>query len=205
MTVAEIDDNSSYIYKSHKDPGNKGCYFKVIIHKEGNYSFHVDKTPERILEDSRQSAFRYPIAEIEIGRHQGGEVADKKSGNSRRRTLYKDWDLDAGEYIVFVKVHYDAQYEKDYDVNLAIYAEFPCEICLASRDEAIAFSQDEGVQWEGEEQENSGNWNNMNGWGNEGNEGNEGNGNQGWGEQPPNNDGWGEQPPNNNDGWGEQQ
>lgn len=45
LTVAEIDDNASYIYKSHKDPQNKGCYFKVKIFKTGNYSFHVDKTP----------------------------------------------------------------------------------------------------------------------------------------------------------------
>ena len=64
LTVCEIDDNASYIYKSHKDPQNKGCYFRVTIHKAGNYSFHVDKTPERTLEDSRQNQFTYPLAEI---------------------------------------------------------------------------------------------------------------------------------------------
>lgn len=29
LSVAEIDDNASYIYKSVKDPQVKGAYFKI--------------------------------------------------------------------------------------------------------------------------------------------------------------------------------
>lgn len=87
MTIAEIDDNASYIYKSHKDPQNRGCYFKVTIHKTGNYSFHVDKTPKRSFEHSVQSQFTYPLAEIEIGKLNGNSVFGKSGTDSSWRTL----------------------------------------------------------------------------------------------------------------------
>lgn len=29
ITIAEIDDNASYVYKSYKDPKKQGCYFQV--------------------------------------------------------------------------------------------------------------------------------------------------------------------------------
>lgn len=43
-------------------------------------------------------------------------------------------DLMPGEYLVYVKVHHDAQFETVFDVNLAVYAEYPCEVNLASHD-----------------------------------------------------------------------
>lgn len=45
LTVAEINDNASYIYKSMKDRYNEGVYFKIEIVQPGHYSFQVDKTP----------------------------------------------------------------------------------------------------------------------------------------------------------------
>jgi len=45
LTVAEINDNASYIYKSMKDRYNEGVYFKIEIVQPGRYSFQVDKTP----------------------------------------------------------------------------------------------------------------------------------------------------------------
>ena len=72
------------------------------------------------------------MAEIEIGQLNGNAVFGKRGTNSRKRTLYYDIDLDAGVYIAYVRVHYEKQFEKDFDVNLAIYAEFPCEITLAT-------------------------------------------------------------------------
>ena len=59
-------------------------------------------------------------------------VVNKKGTNSRKRTLYYDYDLQPGTYIALVRVHYDKSFEKDFDINLAIYAEFPCAITLAS-------------------------------------------------------------------------
>lgn len=71
LTVAEIDDDASYVYKSYKDAENKGVYFTVEIFKEGLYSFNVDKTPERIYPDKFQEMFRYPSALLELGKVDG--------------------------------------------------------------------------------------------------------------------------------------
>lgn len=45
LTVAEINDNASYVYQSNYDPEIKGVYFTLKIVHEGNYSLQVDKTP----------------------------------------------------------------------------------------------------------------------------------------------------------------
>lgn len=159
----------------------------------------------------------------------GNSVFGKRGTNSRKRTLYYDIDVEAGQYIAFVKIHYDKGLEKDFDVNLAIYAEFPCEIALASKGEAVAFSGNPNVDWNGQEVKSSGAWNELVGYGQlqQGIEGNNGgwsqpSNNGGWGQQPSNdngwgqpsnnggwdqgnsnNGGWGQQPSNNNDGWGQ--
>lgn len=68
LSVAEINDNASYVYKSFKDKNIAGGYYKVTIVKPGYYSFHVDKTPERSFEDKRQSSYNYPTARLDIAR-----------------------------------------------------------------------------------------------------------------------------------------
>ena len=68
MTIAEIDDDASYIYKSHKDPSCLGAYFKVEIYQPGPYAFNLDKTPERIYPDKAQDKYRYPNAFLHVGR-----------------------------------------------------------------------------------------------------------------------------------------
>jgi hypothetical protein len=60
LTVAEINDNASYIYKSMKDKNAEGVYFKVDILQKGYYSFQVDKTPERSFKDKMQDLYQYP-------------------------------------------------------------------------------------------------------------------------------------------------
>lgn len=47
VTVAEINDNASYVYKTMKDKQLGGVYFKVQILKPGYYSFQIDNTPRR--------------------------------------------------------------------------------------------------------------------------------------------------------------
>ncbi|MCB0482885.1 MAG: hypothetical protein KDC83_15760, partial [Flavobacteriales bacterium] len=37
LTIAEIDDDASYVYKSYKDPSCEGAYFKVDIFQAGTY------------------------------------------------------------------------------------------------------------------------------------------------------------------------
>ena len=110
MTVCEVNDDASYIYKSTKDPDNKGVYYQVKIVKEGNYSFHLDKTPERSYPDKTQDEFRYPNATVFIGKFDGEDVSDRKSYASSRRTLYKGYNLEPGTYIVKANIDYDSKF-----------------------------------------------------------------------------------------------
>ena len=116
---------------------------------------------------------------------------------------------------------FDPRWETEYDVNLAVYAEFACDIQIATRSEVVAFTGNPNVQWN-PPQDSSHSWNNMgnsaynpgnsgwgnendnNGWGNNndngwGNNNNNNNNNNGWGNN--NDNGWGNNN-NNNNGWG---
>jgi hypothetical protein len=45
LTVAEVDDNASYIYSTQQSSARKGCYFKVRILQEGVYSLQINQNP----------------------------------------------------------------------------------------------------------------------------------------------------------------
>ena len=47
---------------------------------------------------------------------------------SSSRTTSNKYKLSPGIFIVKVLIEFDPNYETDYDVNLAIYAEYPCNI-----------------------------------------------------------------------------
>lgn len=47
LTIAEINDNASYVYESQHDPACEGVHFTIEVREAGAYSFHIDKTPER--------------------------------------------------------------------------------------------------------------------------------------------------------------
>ena len=68
LTIAEINDNASYVYKSIHDPQAKGVYFKVNIVAHGSYSFQVDNTPERSFTGETQLRYRYPNTWIDLGK-----------------------------------------------------------------------------------------------------------------------------------------
>ena len=68
ITVAEIDDNASYVYESFYDPDIKGAYFTIHVSKSSSYSFQVDKTPERSFTGDKQYQYRYPEGWLEIGK-----------------------------------------------------------------------------------------------------------------------------------------
>jgi len=72
--------------------------------------------------------------------------------------MYHDIDIEAGQYIVFVRIHYEKAFEKDFDVNLAIYAEYPCEIALATAQEADLLAG-RNVDWNPQEEKAGGVWN----------------------------------------------
>ena len=62
MTVAEVNDNASYVYDSFYDPQAKGAYFVIDILHDSKYSFQIDKTPERSFTGEKQINYRYPEA-----------------------------------------------------------------------------------------------------------------------------------------------
>lgn len=71
-----------------------------------------------------------------------------------------------GVYIVKVRIDFDAQWEKDFDVNLAVYAQFPCVITLASKQEATLLAG-KAVNWTGEDKSSNEHtsWNNLGAFG----------------------------------------
>jgi hypothetical protein len=54
LTIAEINDNASYIYKSMKDQNTEGVYFRIDVYNDGEYSLQVDNTPERSFDNKVQ-------------------------------------------------------------------------------------------------------------------------------------------------------
>lgn len=110
ITVAEINDNASYIYKSHKDKNKEGVYFQVEIKKEGLYSLQVDKTPERSFEDSKQSDYNYPMARVDLGVWQNGKIQKLQGFASNSRTTFQKYNMKAGIYVVKVVIEFDHAY-----------------------------------------------------------------------------------------------
>lgn len=105
--MAEIDDNASYVYKSHKDRNKEGCYFTIDIKAEGLYSLQVDKTPERSFEDKRQNSYQYPRATVDLGYYQNGSVQKLQGFSSNKRTTFQKYRMKPGIYIAKVVVDFN--------------------------------------------------------------------------------------------------
>ena len=58
-------------------------------------------------------------------------------------------------------MQFDQRFETDYDVNLAIYAEYACDIQFASREEAVAFTGNHSVVWDPPKTSDKTAWNNL--------------------------------------------
>lgn len=141
---------------------------------------------------------------------------------------FQKYNMKAGVYIVKVKTDFDPNWEKDFDVNLAVYSEYPCVISYATNQEASSLAG-RAVNWSGKETDKqvAGGWNNLAAYGFTSNQGfqdvNNGawnNSNSGWGgnnggwgntggqqpppPQPPQQGGWGQQSGGNTGGWGQQ-
>jgi hypothetical protein len=116
------------------------------------YSLQVDKTPERSFEDKLQNDYNYPTATVELGVLNGNNIQKLPAFQSNARTTQQKFNLKPGTYIVKVRVDFNPQWEKDYDVNLAIYAQYPCVITFASNQEATILAG-RAVNWSGVETE----------------------------------------------------
>lgn len=136
------------------------------------YSLQVDKTPERSFEDKLQNSYNYPTAKVDVGVLNGNNIQKLPAFQSNARTTQQKFNLKPGTYIVKVRIDFDPQWEKDYDVNLAIYAQYPCVISLASKQEATLL-EGRAVNWSGVETEEDKKkpWNNLGAYGWSSNEG----------------------------------
>lgn len=142
ITSAEVKDTASYVYLTQKSSFKKGCYFKVEILKEGEYSLQVNQIPERTFEDKLQENYNYASATLILGRVTGPNQYQWYEGTqSAFRTLFKKHRLPPGQYVVFSKIFFDQKYEKDFEVTLAIYGDGPCRITAAQPQELQRFKE----------------------------------------------------------------
>lgn len=61
--------------------------------------------------------------------------------------MYYKQKLMPGRYVCFVRILYNVEFQDQYDVNLACYSSTACNIQLASKQQAIKFSGNVGVEW----------------------------------------------------------
>lgn len=52
----------------------------------------------------------------------GNSCKKLERASSAKRTLSKGYDLQSGTYVAFVKVDFNDRWEKEFDINLAVYA-----------------------------------------------------------------------------------
>ena len=211
ITIAEVNDTASYIYKSAKDRNEQGVYFKLEIKKAGIYSLQVDKTPERSFEDKRQNDYQYARTTVTLVHLNNGQAEKMQGFMSSQRTSFQKYEMQPGTFLVKVQMDFDPAYEKDYDVNLAVYAAYPCVLTLATNQEA-SLLEGKQVAWTGKDS-SEGEWNDFKAYGTEqggsygGGEGGWGQpqgGQGGWGQPQPEQGGWG-QPQGGQGGWGQPQ
>jgi len=53
--------------------------------------------------------------------------------SSNSRTLYHPNVVPPGVYVCYVKINFDVKFEKVFDINLAIYGDFPCDLRLSDK------------------------------------------------------------------------
>ena len=129
ISVAEINDNASYIYSTQKSTVEEGSYFKVTIYEAGNYSFQINQTDSRCYTEEERKVYRYVNSTLKFAKVLGNDEYEELEGISEtKRTLFKKHYLQPGEYMVWGRIQYNKTYEKDYDLTLAVYADYVCEV-----------------------------------------------------------------------------
>ena len=125
------------MYESYHDPECSGVYFIINVLKKGFYSLHVDKTPERsIIDCSSNDRYIYPVGELGLRKVDGVRSIVYQGLISKRRSLFRSYELIPGKYVAFVRIKYNRSQEKDFEVNLAVYSEYACEISIATTEDA---------------------------------------------------------------------
>lgn len=128
ITIAEIHDGASYVYSTQPSEDGQGRFFRVRIFKQGEYSFQLNQTPERLLQESQGGRFQYHPATMNIGQLlPNGDLKWYRGTQSSFRTLFRKLELTPGDYIVYTQQKY---YKSDpfRDITLAICGQNYCQI-----------------------------------------------------------------------------
>ncbi len=102
------------------------------IFETSRYSFQIDKTPKRFFGVKERLNYKYPVAYCKIFRSNGEQV---HNFHDDERTTSRRYTLDKGVYYAMVKIEFNATFERDYDVTLAVYSPAGCAVVLATRTE----------------------------------------------------------------------
>ena len=97
-----------------------------------------------------QNSYRYPNAKVDLGFWNNGQVQKLQGFSSSKRTTFQKYNMRPGTYIAKVVMDFDPKWEKEYDVNLAVYAQYPCEVKLATPEQATALAGHQ-TSWTGQE------------------------------------------------------
>lgn len=116
------------MYHTKHPKKGKGCYFRLTIFKEGKYSLQINQTPGRVYPQKYQKGYKYVTTTLLIGRVEGNNVEYYEGSQSAYRTLFKKHTLKPGEYVVFTKIYFNQKYEMDYEVTLAVYGDYVCQV-----------------------------------------------------------------------------
>ena len=52
-----------------------------------------------------------------------------------------------------MKTDYNPKFEKDFNLNLAVYGDYPCKIEMSSHKDAVIFTNDPKVEWPRQEED----------------------------------------------------
>jgi hypothetical protein len=66
---------------------------------------------------------------------------------SNSRALYHSAVFSPGSYICYTKIDFDAKYEKLFEINLAIYGDFPSQLRLSHKKEAVMMANNPNINW----------------------------------------------------------
>ena len=99
--------------------------------------------------------YKYPKSWLDLGKIEIGCTKRFMGFATKRRSLFKKYPLTPGVYVSWIKIDFDERFEKDFEVNLAIYSEYPCKINVAQRNDVIDFTGNPNIEWKVEKSKKS--------------------------------------------------
>ena len=137
-----IDDTFKYSYLKSTLSKKHGGYYKVNIHKKGNYFFTVNQRSKRKYPPSFQETFKYSQITIVVGKQEGDNKFTYIEGRQKDdREVWtakgEDSELDEGVYIVYVKCMWN--YKDQESFCLSVYGKHHVDITELLAAECVSF------------------------------------------------------------------